>query len=97
MGWAERANRAKPKTVGSWKIKDPTKLIKLGLVIDAYKLPHLQELWDESEKKAVEKMPTLDLNTRFYQENMQPDPGKLIYSFRWYTPADNREPMESVQ
>lgn len=95
MGWGERSN-TKTVVVGSWKIKDKKKMVKMGFVLDSYKLPNLSKLWEEAERKALTQMPTLNLEHRFFQEDKTSEDGKIIYSFRYYTPPENRELNEGV-
>ena len=83
------------KQIGSWKIHKPELVVKGGLVFDAYKLPHLNELWKESERQLKKAMPTLNTDDFFHQEELTKPGEKVWYSFRYYTPANNRELIQT--
>lgn len=70
-------------------VKNPALVTKLGLVYDNYKVDLLPELWLEAESKAKAKMPLLDLNTFFFQEELTHPDQPIWYSFRFYTPKEN--------
>lgn len=77
------------KEIGGWAFIDPSLVVKFGVILDAYKLPQLEQLWNDAEREALKRMPTLSVSDFFFQE--QKPVGDLIYSFRYYTPASNRK------
>lgn len=72
--------------IGGWKIKDPSKVLKLGFVLDAYKLPQLEKLWCQALAKIKHK----DACPEDMFHQYEKEEGNLVYSFRFYTPASNR-------
>ena len=77
--------------IGDWEILNPSLVVKLGLVLDDYKLHALELMWGIAEEEAKTKMPLLDVTTKFHQHEMREnDNSALIYSFRFYTPESNR-------
>ncbi len=79
------------KEIGGWVFTVPEKVIKLGLVCDNYKMNQLQRLWKEAEEQAVVRLKPFDPKDFFFEESYQK--GELTYSFRYYTPKENRSRM----
>lgn len=65
----------------------PILVIKFGLVVDNYKHDRIGDLWKEAETEVLKIMPTFKSGDLFFQEEIID--GKLIYSFRYYTPKSN--------
>ena len=80
--------------IGDWDIVNPSLVVKLGLVLDEYKLHALELMWGISEEEAKKKMPLLNVAARFHQYEMKEN--DLIYSFRFYTPESNRKYKPSL-
>lgn len=74
--------------IGGWRMANPETVIKLGFVLDSYKKPQLEQLWKVAEGEAKERMPLFEAGDFFFQEEIPK--GDLLYSFRYYTPANNR-------
>lgn len=80
------------KEIGGWVFKVPENVLKLGLLLDAYKKPQLKEIWRNAEREAVHKLPLFNADDFFYEEIVEK--GEMIYSFRYYTPIGNRHRKE---
>lgn len=76
------------KEIGGWIIIVPEKVVKLGLVCDNYKMHLLQSLWKQSEEQAAQRIWPFDAKDFFFEESYQR--GEVTYSFRYYTPKENR-------
>lgn len=96
MGYAERGNKNNLTEIGGYRIKNPKLVVKLGFVLDTYKLEHLSELW----KTCVEKLKGKGKHAEIVEANLfhqQEIPGpteETTVSVRYYTPPSNRELLE---
>lgn len=82
------------KIIGGFILKNPALVLKLGLIMDDYKFSDKAKLWAEAESKVQSNCcpdHKFDPSTCFYEHNIRE--GKLIYSFRYYTPETNIESM----
>lgn len=66
---------------------NPDLVIKLGVVLDAYKLPYVNDIWEEAEAEVATKMEGFKPEEAFHQEEIKD--GALWFSFRYYTPKTN--------
>lgn len=94
MGYAERSD--KTKVVGNYRVKDPTKMVKLGMVVDTYKTAFLDKLWKQAEDKALQELPGFLPSQLFHEEWRESQDKKITYAFRYYTDESNREEIERL-
>lgn len=76
--------------IGGWFIIVPAKVVKLGLVLDKYKQPTLPQLWKEAEARAKACMRGFAAEDLFHEELAPGQDAEILYSFRYYTPVENR-------
>lgn len=77
---------------GSVTVLDPEAVVKLGMVIDNYKMAKASDLWKEAEKKAKEQLSGFDPKLYFFAEQAPygPDHPGITCLFRYYTAYSNR-------
>lgn len=85
----EARMKKKKDQIGGYHIKVPELVTKLGLVMDAHKFAYREELWLKSETQAADVLLNFNPKDRFFEETIRE--GGLVYQFRYYTPATNRE------
>lgn len=83
---------SKKDIIGNWKIKVPAKVIKLGVVADRDKQETLQSIWQRAEDAAVKVIYPFRAVDCFHEENSFDE--ERVFSFRYYTPPENRELMK---
>lgn len=79
--------------IGLFRVKEPKLVLKLALVIDSYKINYLPKLWQQAEEQALTKVPTFKASEFFHQKDEHDKKTSMIFSFRYYTPESNREPL----
>lgn len=73
--------------IGDYRIVNTELVVKLGFILERYKISWLPRLWNEAEAEALTRMPLFVKENLFHQEEI--DKGEMVYSFRYYTPASN--------
>lgn len=81
--------------IGGWRMTEPELVVKLGFILDNYKISWLPRLWREAEAEAITRLPLFVKEDLFFQEEIAK--GELVYSFRYYTPLSNRRLITEIE
>lgn len=90
---SEEKEKKTRKIYGDWVVTDPTLVIKIGMVYDSYKEPHLEKIWRKGFKQGVHVLPNGFMQKDcFYKERgVYNKEEKILFECRYYTPNSNRQ------
>lgn len=77
------------KEIGGWTIVSPEKVVRLGVIIENLHVDQLTRIWGDSEKQSEIRLQSFVSKDRFFEEIFTR--GDMTYSFRYYTPKENRK------